>query len=71
VERPGGADAGLLDHPLEHREQQGDEAQKHELCIAAKERSCSLYRVEDEQSQNKLYKRGSGAHSVKKGRGPT
>jgi len=39
VVRPSGRDACLLDHPLEHRQQQGDEPQKHQLCIAQSQRA--------------------------------
>ena len=39
VVRPSGGDACPLDHPLEHRQQQGDEPQKHQLCIAQSQRA--------------------------------
>jgi len=35
VECPSFRDACLLDAPLEHRQQQGDEPQKHQLCITS------------------------------------
>ena len=39
VVRPSGGDACPLDHPLEHRQQQGDEPQKHQLCIAPSQKA--------------------------------
>ena len=39
VVRPSGRDACPLDHPLEHRQQQGDEPQKHQLCIAPSQKA--------------------------------
>jgi hypothetical protein len=39
VVRPSGRDACPLDHPLEHRQQQGDEPQKHQLCITQSQRA--------------------------------
>jgi hypothetical protein len=38
VECPVFRDACPLDHPLEHRQQQGDEPQKHQLCITQRQR---------------------------------
>jgi hypothetical protein len=48
VVRPAGRDACPLDHPLEHRQQQGDEPQKHQLCITQGQRakvSCGKHRI--------------------------
>lgn len=38
---PAGRNARPLDHPLGHRQQQGDEAQKHQLCMTPS--SVSIY----------------------------
>lgn len=36
VDCPARTNAGVLDHPLEHRQQQGDEPKKHQLCSTPK-----------------------------------